>query len=484
MRSRVISLLFLTLLVCLLGGAAASAQTIHLKNGRTIRADNVREENGRVIYEQGDNSFSIPRSIVDKIDNAEVPGAALFAGGGATDSEKTAAAAEVTAPDLEVRGAADLRARLIRNGHIDANFLLDFEKTAGNDVLAAAAYDVAGLFEQEHGSLDQAGEYFRHGLTLAPDQPALIAHYGTLLLQSNRYREGLTQAERAAKLAPNSADVLALLGFAYFLNDRSRDAIAPWKRSLEIRPNDRVRQYLARAQRELAAEASFGQQESVHFTLRYEGKETAPELRRALIAVLDSAFNDMVRELGVEPRENIPVILYSEQAFTNVTQAPAWADAVNDGKLRIPLQNVTAVTPNLARVLRHELAHSFIRQVTHGRCPTWLNEGVAQVLEPGKLGNMGRLLAQMFDAQREVPLNLLEGSFARLDDDQAAVAYSEALAVAEYINATHGMSELRRILERIGEGAGAEAAIRATLHSGYADLARDTGAYLKKTYGL
>ena len=32
-----------------------------------------------------------------------------------------------------------------------------------------------------------------------------------------------------------------------------------------------------------------------------------------------------------------------------------WAGAMNDGKLRIPIRGVNAMTPELARVLKHEL---------------------------------------------------------------------------------------------------------------------------------
>ena len=89
-------------------------------------------------------------------------------------------------------------------------------------------------------------------------------------------------------------------------DDRSREAIAPWKRSLETRPNERVRQYLAKAQRELAAEASFGQQESSHFTLRYEGKQTSDQLRRQIIMTLESEYDDLVRQLWREQNQRWP----------------------------------------------------------------------------------------------------------------------------------------------------------------------------------
>ena len=74
--------------------------------------------------------------------------------------------------------------------------------------------------------------------------------------------------------------------------------------------------------------------------------------------------------------------LYTGQAFFDVTQAPSWTGAVNDGKLRIPIEGVGSITPELAHVLKHELAHSFINQISAGRCPQWLHEGIAQALEP------------------------------------------------------------------------------------------------------
>jgi len=57
---------------------------------------------------------------------------------------------------------------------------------------------------------------------------------------------------------------------------------------------------------------------------------------------------------------------------------------------------MNSVTPELSRVLKHELAHSFINQVSGGRCPQWLNEGIAQALEPKSLSSRGRRLAELF----------------------------------------------------------------------------------------
>ena len=66
---------------------------------------------------------------------------------------------------------------------------------------------------------------------------------------------------------------------------------------------------------------------------------------------------------------------------------------------------------------------------------------------------------------------------------EANLAYSESLAAAEYLNDTYGMSDLRRILERIGEGSSAEAALRSTIHTDYGHLETEVGKFLQNKYG-
>jgi hypothetical protein len=244
-----------------------------------------------------------------------------------------------------------------------------------------------------------------------------------------------------------------------------------------------IEQYLAKAQREATTEADFAQRESSHFTLRYEGKQSSEQLRREVVATLESEYDDLVRQLGVAPRASIPVILYTEQAFFDVTQAPSWSGAVNDGKLRIPISGVASMTSDLARVLKHELAHSFVNQASNGRCPTWLNEGVAQAMEGKSLASDGRRIGQLFRTQHAIPYNMLESSFMRFSNVEAVVAYDESLAAVEYIGQTYGMSDVERILERIGQGSSSEAALRATIHSDYGQLESEVGHFLGSKYG-
>jgi tetratricopeptide (TPR) repeat protein len=302
------------------------------------------------------------------------------------------------------------------------------------------------------------------------------------LLQLGRAEEALLRAQQATRASPQSADAFLVLGYAYYKNDHDREAIVALKKSLELRPNDRARELLERIERESRTEADFRQQESSHFTLRYEGSQTADALRTQVLEALESDYRALANDLGATPR-NIYVSLYTDEAFFDVTHAAAWTSALNDGKIRIPISGVKAVTPEMASVLRHELTHSFVAQITHGRAPGWLNEGIAELEQGLSTGAFGPRLAALYASGRQVPLNQLEGEFQGYSSAEASVAYAESLAAVEYIRTTYGMSDLARLLQRLGEGQSVESALRSTVHAGYAELETEITNYLKKNYG-
>lgn len=466
------------LLFAILGAACASAEVIHLKNGRSIWADSVRENGAQVEYDVGDNSYAIPKAIVDHI---EAGGAPPTSSSSATSaSALTAQVPDIPAPSGSAASSPGLEDKIIREGRVDPDALQALEQD--NSATAALGYYIAGKHEFERGDFSKSRSYFESALRFDSENPAILSYMAAVLVRTGNPSLALSYAEHAARIAPDSPDTLNILGYAQFAADRTRDAVRSWKRSLELRPDASIQQLLAKAEREATTEADYSQRETSHFTLRYEGQQTSEALRRDLLAVLESDYDDLVRDLGAAPRSNIPVILYTGQAFFDVTQAPSWSGAINDGKLRIPISGISSVTPQVAHVLRHELTHSFINYISAGRCPQWLNEGLAQAEESKSLSD-GRRLAQFFQAQREIPLNALEGSFIRFSPQEAALAYDESLAAVQYINDTYGMSDLQRILQRLGQGSSTEAALRAVIHSDYGQLQGEVAKYLVSKYG-
>jgi tetratricopeptide (TPR) repeat protein len=458
-----------------LGCTLAPAETVHLKNGRTIWAETVRENGNRIEYEVGENTFAIPKSLVDHIDRGGAP-PEYSTGSGSSKST------EIAPPSTELRIANDVYAQVLHDGKVDTDTLAKLEREGTPD-RAAAGYFLAGRHEIEQGNTTTARTYYESALRLQPENAILLAHYTVLLLRAGATREGLAAAEHAVRVAPDSADAYAVLGAAQYASDRTNEAIRSWKRSLALRADPNVERLLAKAQKDAATEESFTENQSSHFTLRFEGKQTSESLRRAILSTLESQYDELAQTLGSSPRDSVAIILYTNQAFFDVTQAPSWTGALNDGKMRIPVSGLDSLTPELARVLKHELAHSFINYISHGRCPQWLHEGIAQMVEPRSLNGRGQRLGQIFLSQRAIPFNMLEAGFLSLSSSEAAVAYDESLAAVEYIQETYGMSDVQRVLQRMAEGSTPEAALRATVHSGYRELEGEVGKFLAAKYG-
>ena len=103
-------------------------------------------------------------------------------------------------------------------------------------------------------------------------------------------------------------------------------------------------------------------------------------------------------------------------------------------------------------------------------------------MEGYRSGDDAAGLVQIFDEKHSILLGQLEGSWTRLDRSTARYAYAWALANMEYIIQTDGMSDVERILDRLGAGMATEQALREVLHSDYRDLMESTVGYLRKNY--
>ena len=245
----------------------------------------------------------------------------------------------------------------------------------------AAAHHAAAQFLIGKGDTDDAINQYRQALIFAPDNVGLLLNLAVLYLHESQFTTALDPLEHARRLTPDSvpvaADVAKLMGWAYYGANKMGQAIQEWKHSERLRPDAEVERALQKAERDKSEEEGFREGETSHFSLKYYGG-AAPQLAAGILRALESDFQDIESQLDYTPPEQIGVILYTGQDFADITRAPSWVGALNDGRIRIPVQGLSSVTPELARVLKHELTHSFVGQKSHGRAPTWLQEGIAQ----------------------------------------------------------------------------------------------------------
>lgn len=457
--------------------SAASADTIVLKNGRRITAEAVTEDAEHVTYLTPAGQLSLPKSIVARIEKDD------FGYSSASHSSEP----PVSAPEIEpVRGYEDVAALAVHDNAVDFGYISRLESEARSGGAAgtarvAAAHHAAAQFLLSKGDTGAAIDHYREALAFAPDNTGLLLNLAVLYLRQSQFTTALDPLERARRASPDSADVAKLTGWAYYGANKMDRAIQEWQRAERLRPDPEVKSALEKAQRDKTEEESYREGETAHFDLKYNGSAT-PDLARGILRALEDDFRDLESKLDYTPPEQISVILYTQQAFADITRAPGWVGALNDGRLRIPVQGLSSVTPELAHVLKHELTHSFVGQKTHNRAPTWLQEGVAQYMEGRRSTSAAGALVQAATQGAMPPLGAFEGPWMSLDGNSAAFAYAWSLAVVESIIDSGGVSDISRLLDRVATSPSTEAAAKEMLHSDYADLQQQTVAYLKHTY--
>jgi hypothetical protein len=213
------------------------------------------------------------------------------------------------------------------------------------------------------------------------------------------------------------------------------------------------------------------------FRIRYDGSVNEP-LGKAVLAALTDAYTEYQTRLGFHPESPVTVVL-SMSAGVPDSRAPEWADGWNDGSIRVPLQGLDRPSPRLLRVLRHELAHSFITAQTGANCPTWLQEGIAQWLEGGDPARDDAQLATVTRARKLQSLLTLEGPFRGLTEAQANLVYAQSLAAVAHIMRLRGEAGLVRLVRALGNRMPSEEAIPTALGLSYPEFQRSLEEHLK-----
>jgi hypothetical protein len=221
---------------------------------------------------------------------------------------------------------------------------------------------------------------------------------------------------------------------------------------------------------------------SARFRIRYDGTADEP-LGVAVHDLLDRTWAEYEAQLGFSPDLPVTVVLQTDAAFRDTTRAPEWAAALNDGAILVPVRGIREVTPDLERVLRHELVHSFLAARVGGAAPTWLQEGLAQWLEGGDPDREDARLATAARAGRLHRLEELEPPFAGLTEAEATAAYAQSLSAVAHLLRLRGPAGLRALIAALARGEATADALHVAFGVGYAELQQGWEAHLTSEGG-
>ncbi|MGE4068934.1 MAG: tetratricopeptide repeat protein [Vicinamibacterales bacterium] len=205
-----------------------------------------------------------------------------------------------------------------------------------------------------------------------------------------------------------------------------------------------------------------------HFTVSFDGPVVEALARQALES-LERAFWRVSDRLTVYPPATIGVVLYSAEDFRDITRSPPWAAAAYDGIIRVPVRGALDNPAELDRVLAHEFTHALVHSLAGRAAPTWLNEGLATVME--EEGSVDWARRQVQRDGRRVALADLPRSFRGLDADDATLTYAvSALAAARLLDEAGGAA-VANLLRDLGEGVAFDDAFLHRIQRPFADFA-------------
>lgn len=366
-------------------------------------------------------------------------------------------AAPESAPPLPPEAAA-MNARAVQLGnagdYADAARLLEDALSLAPDH-PMLLHNLQATFFNWGASELQAGDA---GAAIGPLEESLrigtavetLKALGGAYLQSAEPEAAAAVLEEAIEIAPGNAQVVVLLAQAYIELDRRPEALDLLFRAKEVgAPSGAVDSLIATLSREVDAEWDFASAETPHFRVSF-GDEELPGSIELVTAALEDAYHAVGAKLGSYPSERTPVVLYARKDFHQLTQTSAWAEGVFDGRIKLPVRGLVANDPQLARVLRHEYAHSVIARLAGRRCAAWVNEGIAMWVEEEHDGDRYEWAEDIVSRFGVVPLEALAGSFARMPAAHAQLAYAQSYLAIRHLVDRYGGGRLRQLLTELG----------------------------------
>jgi len=336
----------------------------------------------------------------------------------------------------------------------------------------ASRFIKTGIDQLQSGDYQGARDSFEQAIRHNDSSATAHAGLGIAHFHLRNDREAERELSRATEINPREAAAYQFLGELYYRKDDLDTAASYWEKAVELNPSEStVRARLERIKKEHKAEKDFNRDVTSHFLTKYEGRERI-EAGKIVLRILEDAYGEVGRALSYYPDHEIQVILYSGQQFQEVTDAPGWSGGVFDGKIRIPIGGIEQETPGLRRILYHEYSHAVVRAITM-RCPTWLNEGLAQYFEGRTIDSREKeALRQIVLAGKLPSLTSLEGSFMGLGGGQAAYAYLFSLSSVSYMIDSFGLYRVKGVLDELAKGVDTNKALSSGIMLSYEELDR------------
>ena len=308
---------------------------------------------------------------------------------------------------------------------------------------------------------------FTKAATLVRREPTLWLGAGLSAYMLGDTDAAETSLERALTLDPRLRDASLILGELQYRAGRTADAIATYEVALKYAPGEKAfADRLAQWQKDSRVSDRFYESRGAHFRVLFEGPADEALARRA-VEMLEAAYWRVGTALTTFPSQPITVVLYTLEQFRDITQAPEWSAGMYDGRIRVPVRGGLDHPAVLDRILTHEFVHAVVAVLGGRNVPTWLNEGLATMFQPGGVDEAQETLER---TSFRLPLVDLHGGFRRYSGEAVRVAYAQSAAAVKRMIDLRGAPAVVALLQDLAGGASFAPAFHQRLAMRYEDF--------------
>ena len=289
----------------------------------------------------------------------------------------------------------------------------------------------------------------------------------------------LDAAIRTSQANPDAVSVFRELGSLYADRNRTSEALRAWEEAMRLGGNDpSIRARMGKLRRDWAY--GHGQQylEGNDFEVFYDAGVPI-EAVESTLRFLDERRAELAAFFGQPLAVSPVVILYQGRRYFSWMDTPDWVGGIYDGRIHVPLPPDGPEAESYRALLSHELAHAFITEMTGGRAPGWLQEGVAQYVE-GRRISAEEAAKALSVIPFESVADLSTAFSQRSDRERARAAYRLALFCVQELVRADGPAAAACILRDLASGTPVEAAIREETGTALPDLERGWRAAMRE----
>lgn len=273
----------------------------------------------------------------------------------------------------------------------------------------------------------------------------------------HRYDEIVRLMNAALALDPGDAAVNAQLGLNLIRNGDDTGGLMALRTAFAQDPyNVRVFNTLNLYEKTIARE--YTDVPGNRFNFRYPTQEK-PVLERFVPALLDTAWERMVKAYEFTPSMPVGIELYSERESFAVRTSGLPQTAIQGVCFGKTLASMSPYYEkfNVGMTLWHELAHVFHIQLSANHVPRWFTEGLAEyetlIARPEWRREQDTELYLAFESGRLPKVSAMNEAFTRAEDiSDVAVAYYASTQIVHMLVEKFGYPKVREMLVLWSQG--------------------------------